>query len=51
MAVVISNASDRVWHGGLLHKLKPYGISDQMFGLISSFVSNIRLRVVLDGKY
>ena len=45
-----SKAFDRVWHAGLLHKLKSYGISGQIFGLISSFLSNRRLRVVLDGK-
>ena len=28
----------------------PYEISDQAFGLISSFLSKRRLRVVLDGK-
>ena len=50
MALDISKAFDRVWHAGLLHKLKSYGISDQIFGLISSFLSNRRLRVVLDGK-
>ena len=31
-------------------KLKSYGISGQIFSLISSFLSNRRLRVVLDGK-
>ena len=31
-------------------KLKSYGISGQIFGLISSFLSNRPLRVVLDGK-
>ena len=46
----ISKAFDRVWHAGLLHKLKSYGISGQIFGLISSFLSNRWLRVVLDGK-
>ena len=46
----ISKAFDRIWHAGLLHKLKSYGISGQIFGLISSFLSNRRLRVVLDGK-
>ena len=50
MALDISKAFDRVWHAGLVHKLKPYGISGQIFGLISSFLSNRRLRVVLDGK-
>ena len=39
-----------VWHAGLLHKLKSYRVSGQIFGLISSFVSNRRLRVLLDGK-
>ena len=50
VAFDISKAFDRVWHAGLLHKLKSYGISGQIFGLISSFLSNRRLRVVLDGK-
>ena len=51
MALDISKAFDRVWHAGLLHKLKSYGISGQTFGLISCFLSNRRLRVVLDGKF
>ena len=50
VAFDISKAFDRVWHAGLLHKLKSYGISGQIFSLISSFLSNRRLRVVLDGK-
>ena len=50
VALDISKAFDRVWHAGLLHKRKSYGISGQIFGLISSFLSNRRLRVVLDGK-
>ena len=45
-----TKAFDRVWHADLLHKLKSYGISGQIFGLISSSLSNRRLRVVLDGK-
>ena len=40
VALDISKAFDRIWHAGLLHKLKSYGISVQMFGLISSFLSN-----------
>ena len=50
MALDISKAFDRVWHAGLLHKLESYGISGQIFCLISSFLSNRRLQVVLDGK-
>ena len=41
---------DRVWHADLLHKLKCYGISGQIFCLISSVLSNRRLQVVRDGK-
>ena len=50
VALDVFKAFDRVWHAGLLHKLKSSGISSQIFGLISSFLSNRRLQVVLDGK-
>ena len=50
VALDISKVFDRVWHAGLLHKLKFYGISGQILDLISSFLSNRWLRVVLDGK-
>ena len=46
VALDISKAFDRVWHAVLLLKLKSYGISGQIFGLISSFLSNRWLRVV-----
>ena len=46
----ISKAFDIVWYANLLHKFKFYRISGQIFGLISSFLSNRQLRVVLDGK-
>ena len=36
-------AFESVWHAGLLHKRKYYGISGQIFGHISSFLSNRRL--------
>ena len=36
----ISKAFDRVWHTGRVHKLKSYGISGQIFGLILSFHIN-----------
>ena len=50
VALDISKAFDRVWHAGLLHKLKSYGISSQIFGRISFFLSNRQLQVVLDEK-
>ena len=49
IALDISKAFYRVyWSTGLLHKLKLYGISGQVFGLISFFLSNRQLWVVLD---
>ena len=42
----ISKAFDRVWHVGLLHKFKSYGISGQIFG----FISSLQLQVVLNAK-
>ena len=50
VALVISRAFDRVLHARLLHELKSYGISVQIFGPISSFLSNRWLGVVFDGK-
>ena len=46
----ISKSFDRVCHARLLHKLKSYGISGQIFGLLSSFLSYGKILVVLDGK-
>ena len=39
----------RVWHDGLLYKLKSDGILGEIFGLIS-FLSTSQLQVVLDGN-
>ena len=50
VALDISKAFDRVWHAVLLHRLKSYQISGQIFGLISSFFSNRQLQKVLDEK-
>ena len=43
VALDISKNFDRVWHAGLHPKVKPYGISGQISGLISSFLSNGQL--------
>ena len=50
VALEISKAFDKVWHAGLPHKFKSYGFLGQIFGLISPFPSDRRLRVVLDRK-
>ena len=48
VALHTSKVFDRVWSAGLLHKLKSYGISSQIFDLISSFFSNRQLVLVLE---
>ena len=40
VALDITKAFDRVWHVCLLHKLKSYGTSGQIFVFFSSFLSN-----------
>ena len=47
----ISKASDKVWHKGLIYKLKQNGISGKLLNLIIDFLSNRKQRVVLNGKY
>jgi len=49
IALDISKAFDKVWHAGLLHKLKSYGVSGSALHIIKSFLSNRKLKVVLDG--
>ena len=44
-----SAAFDRVWHQGLLYKLKCYGISGTLLSWIESYLSDRRQRVVIDG--
>ena len=50
VALDISKAFNRVWHAGVFQKNRSYGISGQIFGLISSFLNNQQLHVVLDRK-
>ena len=46
----ISKAFDKVWHEGLLFKLKRSGISGRLLLLIGDFLSDRKQRVVLNGK-
>ena len=46
----ISKAFDKVWHEGLLFKMKQYGVSGNLLTLIKSFLSNRQQRVVLNGQ-
>ena len=46
----ISKGFDRVWHNGLICKIKTFGISDTPLKLIENFLSNRYQRVVLNGQ-
>ena len=46
----ISKAFDKVWHEGLLFKLKFYGISGPLLSLLKRFLENTFQRVVLNGQ-
>ena len=46
----ISKAFDRVWHDGLLFKVKQNGVSGNLLGLIKSFLSDRVERVTLNGQ-
>ena len=45
-----SKAFDRVWHEGLLYKLRRYGISGKLLLLMQSFLTNRKQRTALNGK-
>ena len=47
----ISRAFDRVWHDGLIFKLRQIGIEGDMINILKSFLSDREQRVVLDGQF
>ena len=46
----ISKAFDKVWHKGLIYKLRQYGFTGTLLALLTDFLSNRRQRVVLNGQ-
>ena len=50
MFLDLSKAFDRVWHDGLLFKSKQKGVSENLFQLITSFLSGRFQRVLLNGQ-
>ena len=46
----LSKAFDRVWHNGLIHKLKNNGIDGNFLSLIESFFHNRYQSVVLNSQ-
>ena len=46
----ISKAFDKVWHEGLVFKLKQNGISGNLLNIFEDFLRNRKQRVVLNGQ-
>ena len=45
-----ANAFDKVWHKGLLYKLKQLGMEGDLFTWLSSYLSDRQQRVVIGGS-
>ena len=46
----ISKAFDKVWHKGLIFKLKQNGISDKILNFLTYFLIFAKQRIVLNGQ-
>ena len=46
----ISKAFDKVWHDGLVFKLKSYGVEGELLSLLKNYLQNREQRVVLNGQ-
>jgi hypothetical protein len=47
----ISKAFDRVWHKGLLHKLKACGITGRLLDWLKDYLSERQQRVIINGEH
>ena len=45
----ISKAFDKVWHDGLIFKMRQNGISGKLLKVLQNYLSNRKQRVVLNG--
>ena len=46
----ISKAFDKVWHDGLVFKLKSYGVEGELLSLLKNYIQSHEQRVVLNGQ-
>ena len=47
----ISRAFDKVWHDGLIYKLKQNGVAGDLLDTLTNFLKERKQRVVLNGQY
>ena len=47
----ISIAFDKVWHNGLIYKLKQNGVAGDLLDTLTNFLKERKQRVVLNGQY
>ena len=47
----MSKAFDKVWHEGLLFKLKCYGVNGELYNILKNYLHNRKQRVILNGVY
>ena len=47
----ISKAFDKVWHDGLIYKLKQNGVAGDLLDTLNNFLKERKQRVVLNGQY
>ena len=47
----MSKAFDKIWHDGLLYKLKNYGVEGDFYNILKNYLQNRKQKVVLNGQY
>ena len=47
----ISNAFDKVWHNGVIYKVKQYAIADNFLDTLTNLLSERKQRVILNGEH
>ena len=50
VVVDVSKAFDKVWHIGLLFRLKAHGVDGELLSLLENYLQNRKKRVVLTGQ-
>ena len=45
----MSKAFDKVWHEGLIYKLRSYGVQSNLINLLNDYLNNMRHMVIING--